>query len=133
MLLVEKFSNVLDDRKEAVVTTQFLEKKSLIKDVDKGNGELEYMKEAVVTICRKDLDNFEGRSKGSTGWFKLDSEFFFNLQFIHNSIKNFLKSILRVKTRNCIKRLLYRLIKNRPRKICKNGPNLITQSEAPAP
>ena len=75
MLLVEKFSNVLDDRKEAVVTTQFLEKKSLIKDVDKGTGELEYMKDSVVTIRKKYLDKFEGQSKGSTGWFKLDSGF----------------------------------------------------------
>ena len=33
------------------------------------------MKEAVVTIYRKDLDNFEGRSKVSTGWFNLDNEF----------------------------------------------------------
>ena len=33
------------------------------------------MKEAVVTICRKDLYNFEGQSKGSIGWFNLDHEF----------------------------------------------------------
>ena len=33
------------------------------------------MKEAVVTIRRKDSDKFEGRSKGSTGWFNLDNEF----------------------------------------------------------
>ena len=35
---------------------------------------MEAMKEAVITICRKDLDKFEGQSKVSTGWFKLDSE-----------------------------------------------------------
>ena len=65
----------MDDRKEAVVMTPFSEKKTLTKDVDKGTGELEYMKEAVVKICRKDIDNFEGQSKGYTGWFKLDSNF----------------------------------------------------------
>ena len=36
MLLVDKYSNVFDDKKEAVVTTPFSEKKSLIKDIDKG-------------------------------------------------------------------------------------------------
>ena len=55
-----------------MVTTPSSGKKSLTKDAEKGIGELEDMKEAVVTICRKDLDNFEGRYKGSTGWFKLD-------------------------------------------------------------
>ena len=30
---------------------------------------------AVVTIRRKGLDKFEGQSKVSTGWFKLDSVF----------------------------------------------------------
>ena len=33
------------------------------------------MKEAVVAICRKGLDNFEGHSKVSTGWFSIDHEF----------------------------------------------------------
>ena len=33
------------------------------------------MKEAVVTICGKDLDKFEGQSIGSTSWFNLDREF----------------------------------------------------------
>ena len=28
-----------------------------------------------VTIRRKDLYNFEGQSKGKTGWFNLDHEF----------------------------------------------------------
>ena len=44
MLSVEKVSNILDDRKEAMVTTPLLEKKSLTKDVEKGTGELEDMK-----------------------------------------------------------------------------------------
>ena len=34
------------------------------------------MKEAVVTIRSSDLDNFQGQSKGSTGWFNLDHKFF---------------------------------------------------------
>ena len=38
MSLVEKVGNVLDDRKEAVVTTPLLWKKSLTKDVYKGTG-----------------------------------------------------------------------------------------------
>ena len=71
--MVNKVSNVLGARKEALVTTPLSENKSSTKDVDKGTGELEYMKEAVVTIRRKDLDKFEGQSKGYTGWFKLDS------------------------------------------------------------
>ena len=33
------------------------------------------IKKAVVTIRRKGLDKFEGQSKGSTGWFKLDIGF----------------------------------------------------------
>ena len=40
MSWVEKVSNFLDDRKEAVVTTPFSEKKSLTKYVDEGTGEL---------------------------------------------------------------------------------------------
>ena len=67
MLLVEKVSIFLDDRKEAVVTKPLLEKISLKNDVDKGTGELEYMKVAVVTIRSKDLDRFEVQSKGFTG------------------------------------------------------------------
>ena len=38
MSLVDKVSNVLDDRKEAVVTTPLLENKSLTNDVDKGTN-----------------------------------------------------------------------------------------------
>ena len=40
------------------------------------------MKEAVATILRKDLDNFEVQYKGSTGWFNLDHEFK-NESFLH--------------------------------------------------
>ena len=75
MSSVEKVINGLDDRKKALVTTPFTEKKLLAKDVDKGTGKLEDMKGAVVTIRKKDVYKFESQYKGSTGWFKLDSEF----------------------------------------------------------
>ena len=75
MSSVEKDSNVLDDKKEAVVMTPFSDNKSLTKDVDKGTEELEYMNEEVVTIRRKDSDKFDGQYKESTGWFILDSKF----------------------------------------------------------
>ena len=52
-----------------------LEKKYSTKDVEKCTDELEDMKQAVFTIRRKDLDQFEVHSKGSTVWFKLDSGF----------------------------------------------------------
>ena len=71
MLLVDKDSNVLDYKKEAVVMTPFSEKKSFTRDVDKGTEELEDMKESVFTIRRKDSDKFEGQSKGSIGWFNI--------------------------------------------------------------
>ena len=49
------------------------------------------MKEAVVTIRRKDLDKFYGQSKGYTGWFNLDSEF---LKICFSTIKlDFYKNI----------------------------------------
>ena len=102
MLSVDKNSNVLDDKKDAVVTMPLSEKKllptetfttidevhkrtekfttsqqvvkgndevhkrteyiSINEDFDKGTEELEDMKEAVVTIRRKDSDKFEGQS-----------------------------------------------------------------------
>ena len=51
------------------------EKVTTNDEVDKGKKKLDDMKEAVVTIRRKNLDNFESQSKGSTGWFNLDNEF----------------------------------------------------------
>ena len=127
----EKYSNVLDDKKDVVVTTPFLDKKLLTtekvttsdevhkrtekfttskevvngtdevqkrndnittnEDIDKGTEKLEDIKEAVVTICRKDSDKFEGQSKGSIGWFNFDCEFFFkNISTIEpDTYKNF--------------------------------------------
>ena len=70
------------------------------------------MKQAVNTILRKCLDQFECQSGGSKGWFKLDIDFFRQifLKFIQNSIKHSLKRILKIKTWKCIKRFLYLLI-----------------------
>ena len=76
MLSVEKDSNVLDDIKEAVVPTSLSQKKSLTQGDHKSTDELEYMKEAVVTLCGKDSDKFEVKYKGSKEWFNLDIEFF---------------------------------------------------------
>ena len=44
ILSFDKVSNVLDYRKEAVVTMPLSDNKSLTKDVNKGTGELEDMK-----------------------------------------------------------------------------------------
>ena len=89
MSLVDKASNVLDDRKGEVVTiptlekkssakyvdkgtdeladTPLLEKKSSTKDVEKGTDELADMEKAVFKILRKGLYKFNGQSKKSTG------------------------------------------------------------------
>ena len=48
-----------------------MQNKSSTKDVDKGTDELADMKQAVNTICRKGLDQFEGQYSGSKGQFKL--------------------------------------------------------------
>ena len=83
----KKFSNVLGNRKEEVVTTPFSKKKSLTKDVekgtdkladmilvekkystkdvDKGTDDLSDMKQAVKKIRRKGLDHFKGQYSGS--------------------------------------------------------------------
>ena len=77
----------MDDKKEAVATTPFSEKKLLItekvttsddvhkrtkniitsEEVVKGTKQCENMKRVVVIIYRKDPDNFEGQSKRYTG------------------------------------------------------------------
>ena len=69
------------------------EKVTSSEEVDKGTKKLDDMKEAVVTIHRKYLDNFEGKSKGSTGWFNIDHELK-KKGFLHlnrTSIKTFSK------------------------------------------
>ena len=67
--LLEKKSLTKDYDKgtDELVDTPLLEKKPPTKDVDKGTDKLEDMKKAVVTICRKGLDKFEGQYKGSIG------------------------------------------------------------------
>ena len=44
--------------------------------VEKGTEKLEHMKEAVLTIRKKDSEKLEGHSKESTGWFNLDHDIF---------------------------------------------------------
>ena len=39
------------------------------------------MKEAVITICMKNLDKFDGNHIGSVFWFNLDREFLKNKSF----------------------------------------------------
>ena len=114
--LLEKKSstNDVDEGTDELVDMPLLEKKSLTKDVDKGTYELADIEQVVVKIRMKGLDKFEGESKGYTGWFKLDSGFLKQmfLQFIQNYIKNCFKIILKTKTRNYIQRLLHCLINN---------------------
>ena len=66
------------------------------------------------TIHKKGLNRFEDQSTGTKGWFKLDIEFFKQIfpEVIRGSIKNCLKLILNINTWKCVKRFLYRLIKN---------------------
>ena len=105
----------MDDNKDVVATTPLSEKNSLKTEklttsnevhVDKGIEKLQDSKDAVVTIRRKNSDKFEGRSKGYTEWFNLDSEFKKgeSIQLHQTSIKTFMKIILKVKTWNRIKR-----------------------------
>ena len=53
-----------------------MENKSLTKDFDKSTDELADMKQALNTICRKGLEQFEGPYSVSKIWFKLDVDFF---------------------------------------------------------
>ena len=80
-----------------MVTTPLSEKKSLTKDVDKGTDKLADMLLTENKYSKKDVykgtdelvdmkqsvkmfsgrvDQFEGQSSGSKGWFKLDIVFF---------------------------------------------------------
>ena len=88
------------------------EKVTTSEEVDKVTENLDEMKESVVTIRRKNLDNFEGQSKGSTGWFNIDNEFLKRkfLQLNQTYIKNFMKMILKVKIWSHINSLYYPLI-----------------------
>ena len=76
--LSEKKSSTkrVDKGTDKLADMPLTENKSSTKDVDKDNDELADMKQAVVTICMKGLDQFEGQSKVSKGWFKLDGGLF---------------------------------------------------------
>ena len=68
-----------------------IKKKYSTKYFDKGTDELSYMKQAVVTILKKVLYQFEGQSKRPKVFFKLDSGFLkttFSTIF-QNSIRSF--------------------------------------------
>ena len=43
-------------------------------EVERGTKTLNYTEETVVTICRKDLNNFQGKFKRSTCWFNIHCE-----------------------------------------------------------
>ena len=57
--------------KEKVVPSEKFTRSERVK---KGTKLWNDMEEPVHTIHRKDLDNFQGQSKASTGWFDLDHE-----------------------------------------------------------
>ena len=78
MLLVEKKSLTKDSEKvtDKLVDKLFSEKKSSTLDVDKGTDELKFMKQKLNKIFKKDLNQFEGQSTGTQGWFKLNIKFF---------------------------------------------------------
>ena len=67
---MQKLTYKIATREEFVKCTdgvhKHTEKIATNEDVEKGSENLEYMKEAVVTIRRKDSDKFEYQSKGST-------------------------------------------------------------------
>ena len=65
----------VDEGTDELSDMPLTEKKYSTKDVDKGTDEFSDMKQAVVTIRRKSLYQFEGQSKGSKGWFKINSGF----------------------------------------------------------
>ena len=50
----------------------FMKKKSSTKYVEKSTDELADIKQEVVTIQRRGLYQFEGQSRVSKGWFKID-------------------------------------------------------------
>ena len=76
---VNKHTEKFKTSEEVVKGTEEVQKRTgdiiTNEDVDKGTGKLEYMKEAVFPIRRKDFYKFKGQSKGSTGWFNVDNEF----------------------------------------------------------
>ena len=101
-------TKVFDKGTDELECMLFTKKKSSTKYVDKGTDKLADMKEAVVTILRKGLYQFEGQSKGSKGWFKLESGLLKKTFYTSHPelYKENLRIILNIKRRNCIQRLL---------------------------
>ena len=74
----------LDKAKQKIITSSHIigplpkkelapsEKVTPSKEVGKGTKMLNYIEDIVVTIRRKNLDNFQGKSTGSTCWFIFD-------------------------------------------------------------
>ena len=69
----EKKSSTKDVKKgtDKLSDMLLMEKKYSTKDVDKVTDYLAYIKQAVTTIIRKGLYQFEGQYSGSKRWFKL--------------------------------------------------------------
>ena len=63
----------VDEGTDELADMKCMQKKYSTKDVDRGTDELANTKQSVVTIRREGLYQFEGQSKVSKGWFKLDS------------------------------------------------------------
>ena len=89
------------------------DKKPLTKGVEKGTDELVFKKQKVHKICRKGLNQFEGPSTRTQGWFKLNIELFFTYYKSHSEFyKEIVLRILKIKTRKCMRHLLCRFINN---------------------
>ena len=67
---------VAEEKSSAIAEEKLVpsEKVTPSEEVEKGTNILNDMEEPVATIRRKDLDNFQGKSTVSTGWFNLDHE-----------------------------------------------------------
>ena len=76
---VQKRTDKITTREEVVKCNYEVHKRTekikTNEEVGKSSEKLEDMREAVVTIRRKDFDKFERLSKGSTVWFNLDRVF----------------------------------------------------------
>ena len=77
------------------------------EEVEKGTNILNYMEEPVHTIFRKYLDNFQGHSTVSTGWFNPGHEWlkrkFYTIETDFN--EKVLKRILKVNISKHTKKL----------------------------
>ena len=62
------------------------------EEVEKQTIRLDDIKEAVFMICRKNLDNFQDQSTGSTDWFNIDCEWLKkNVSTLEPEFYNFFK------------------------------------------